>query len=115
MIALHITNIVVIMSLTFYLRAMISEKPYSWILAILYYILSKGKNKKGLYWFRDNPIYIFNMLLVLVLLLINLTLMGQLMRSDILTRPIFNFILSPAAWGLVLITKYLSEQKRKIA
>ena len=99
------------MSFTFYLRYVVSDKSYSLFKSIAWYIITLGKSKKGLMWYRKNPIYIAQMLLILVLCLINLTLMGQLIHSDILTRPILNLMLSPIAWALVYITKYFDRKK----
>lgn len=113
MIFLHILNISVIMGLIFYLRYTISDKPYSLVLSLFFFIITFGKTNRGTRWFYKNPIYVYHMFLILVLLLINLTLMGQLIKSDILTRPLFNLILSPIAWLLVLITKHLASKPKK--
>lgn len=117
---LYITNIIIILGLVFYLVFLVADRHYGLIKSICSYLLFKiSRNKnlgndKGIMWYYHNPIYFFRMVFITVLLLLNITLIGQLMNSVLFNRTEWLITLSPICWGLVLINTYLTESKKKI-
>lgn len=101
LVILHIVNIIVIMALICHLLFKISEMKYSVYWSIVRYL--RFKDSRGVNWIGSNYIYVFYILLVCVLCMINITLIGQLMNNSIFNRPIFLLMLSPIAWTIVLI------------
>lgn len=108
---LHVMNIITIMILIFYLVWFVADKRHSLFWAVYWYIITLGKYKDGLQWYCNNPIYIAYRMLIVALLLINITLIGQLIDSEIFERPVYLLLLSPCVWALVLWVSYLNNKK----
>lgn len=108
---LHVMNIITIMILIFYLVWFVADKRHSLFWGVYWYIITLGKYKEGLQWYFNNPIYIAYRMLIAALLLINITLIGQLIDSEIFERPVYLLLLSPCVWALVLWVSYLNNKK----
>lgn len=105
---LHAINILTIMATAFYIKYTILHKPYSLIWSVVFFAL--GLSSKGVTWFCNNPSFLIRQLLFFVLLLIDITLIGQLIDKSIFHRPIFIMVLGPAGWGLVLLREYFRDR-----
>ena len=106
---LYILNIVIILSLAFYLVFLISDRKYGLTRSLIACLF---RNYKGVNWYKDNPIYFVRILYVTVLLLINITLIGQLMNSVLFNRTMWLLTLSPCVWLCVFLDTWLREHKR---
>lgn len=107
---LYIINIIVIMGLIGYLIGSVTEMKWG-----LYWSFARAiihKDYRGINWIKNHPIKIVDLFLALALFFIDMTLIGKLMESDILTRPVFTLALSPIAWGLVIL--YISLTNKRI-
>lgn len=109
---LYILNILIILSLIFYLVFLVADRKHSLIKSVLSYLIFK--NSKGLWWYACNPLYIVRMGYIVVLLLINITLIGQLMNSALFNRTIWLLVLSPLAWSFVLVSTWLKERENRL-
>lgn len=115
----YILNILIILGLVFYLVFLVADRSYGLMKSICSYLILKISRKKigndeGIIWYYNNPIYFFRMIFIIVLLLLNITLIGQLMNSVLFNRTEWLITLSPMCWGLVLINTYLTENKKRL-
>lgn len=109
---LYIANILVILSLIFYLVFLVSDRKYSLLKSVISSLIFGRHN--GINWYLSNPLYVVRTIYINVLLLINITLIGQLMNSLLFNRTIWLLTLSPIVWSLVLISTWLKERDGKL-
>lgn len=107
---LYIANIIIILLLAFYLVYLISDRRYGLLRSLIARLFG---HRDGLIWYWQNPLYLVRIIFITVLLLINITLIGQLMNSTLFNRTVWLINLSPLAWLMVLLSTYLSEHKNK--
>lgn len=108
---LYIANILIILSLVFYLVFLVSDRRYSVLRSIIASVVFKKHD--GVKWYWCNPIYVVRMLYIVVLLMINITLIGQLMNSALFNRTIWLLVLSPIVWSITFLHTWLKEREKK--
>lgn len=109
--ALHVLNICIIMLFIFYLVWFVSDKKHSLFWGFYWFIITMGRHREGLIWYASNPIYIVYRFIIIILLGIDITLIGQLIDSDIFNKPIWLLFLSPCIFTLFLIATYINNKR----
>ena len=108
--ALYVLNISIIQALIFYLVYLVSDRKHGLLMSIIMLIFGFGKCMK---WYWDNPIYLVRSIYATVLLLINITLIGQLMNSALFNRTLWLLVLSPLVWFVSALYTWMREREIK--